>query len=225
MTHKKCYPKEYRGLAKNVTDGWYDARSFRGRMKEYIVAVQGRYLKGNRKGKGRTLDEVTGYHRKAVIRLLGGRGKGKPVGRRGRQYGPEVASALKTGWEASGRMCSRRLQPFLPELVEVLERHGELNLEREVREQLCQMSPATIDCLLEPYRHRGVRRSISATKSGSLLKAAIPIRTFADWNEKQPCFLEVYLVAHCGESTKGFYLNTVDVAMGGWSAVGMGQRP
>ena len=70
----------------------------------------------------------------------------------------------------------------------------------------------------------GVRRFISATKSGSLLKAAIPIRTFADWNEKQPCFLEVYLVAHCGESTKGFYLNTVDVAMGGWSAVGYGAK-
>ena len=75
-------------------------------------------------------------------------------------------------------MCSKRRQPFLPELEEVLERHGELNLEG-VKEQLCQMSPATIDCLLEPYRHRGVRRFISATKSGSLLKAAIPIRTFA----------------------------------------------
>ena len=101
----------------------------RGGVKEYLEAVQGRYLKGNRKEKGRILDEVTkvtGYRRKAAIRLLGQRGKRKPVGRRGRtkQYGVEVVAALKEAWEASDRMCSRRLQPFLPELVAVLERHG-----------------------------------------------------------------------------------------------------
>ena len=97
-------------------------------------------------------------------------------------------------------MCSKRPQPFLPELEEVLGRHGELNLEGAEKEQLCKMSPGTVDRLLK------VRRSISATKPGSLLKAAIPIHSFADWNEKQPYFLEVDLVAHCGESTKGFYI-------------------
>ncbi|MCH8745531.1 MAG: hypothetical protein IIB31_07790 [Chloroflexi bacterium] len=119
----------------------------RGGVKEYLEAVQGRYLKGNRKEKGRILDEVTkvtGYHRKAAIRLLGQRGKRKPVGRRGRtkQYGVEVVAALKEAWEASDRMCSRRLQPFLPELVEALERHGETNLTGELREQLCRISVA-----------------------------------------------------------------------------------
>ena len=47
----------------------------RGGVKEYIEAVRGRYLKGNRKVKGQILDEVTqvtGYHRLAVIRLLTG---------------------------------------------------------------------------------------------------------------------------------------------------------
>ena len=59
----------------------------RGGVKEYLEAVQGRYLKGNRKENGRILDEVTrvtGYHWKAAIRLLGGRGKGKPVAHRRR---------------------------------------------------------------------------------------------------------------------------------------------
>ena len=194
----------------------------RGGVKEYLEAVQGRYLKASRKEKGRILDEVTkvtGYHRKAAIRLLGQGGKGKLVGRRGRskQYGVDIVYALKAAWESSDRMCSKRLQPFLPELVQVLERHGELTVPGEVSEQLCQMSAATIDRVLKAYRHRGLRRPFSTTKPGSLLKAAIPIRTFADWDDKRPGFLEVDLVAHCGESTDGFYLNTlsaVDVATG-----------
>ena len=194
----------------------------RGSVKEYLEAVQGRYSKGNRNEKGRILDEftrVTGYHRKAAIRLLT-RGRKEESGkRRGRvkQYGLEVVAALKVAWEASDRMCSRRLQPFLPELVQVLERHEELTMASEVKEQLCRMSAATIDRVLKPYRQRGLRRPFSTTKPGSLLKAAIPIRTFADWDDKRPGFLEVDLVAHCGESTEGFYLNTlsaVDVATG-----------
>ncbi len=194
----------------------------RGGVKEYIEAVQGRYLKAGRKDKGQILDEftrVTGYHRKAAIRLLRRSWKGKAVGRRGRarQYGIEVLAGLKVAWETSDRMCSKRLQPFLPELVEVLERHGELTVSGEVKEQLCQMSAATIDRLLKPHRLRGARRPFSTTKPGSLLKASIPIRTFADWDDKRPGFLEVDLVAHCGESTEGLYLNTlsaVDVATG-----------
>ena len=92
------------------------------------------------------------------------------------------------------------------------------------------MSVATIDRVLKPYRKRGLRRPFSTTKPGSLLKASIPIRTFADWDDKRPGFLEIDLVAHCGESTEGFYLNTlstVDVATG-WVEVrgvwGKGQQ-
>ncbi len=50
-----------------------------------------------------------------------------------------------------------------------------------------------------------------------MLKSSIPIRTFADWKENKPGFLEIDLVAHCGESGEGFFLNTlcaVDVASG-----------
>lgn len=142
-----------------------------------------------------------------------------------RLYGPEVTAALKMVWEASDRLCSKRLKPFLPELVKVLAGHGELRLTPEVEMQLCRLSAATIDRLLRPYRRGGIRRPFSTTKPGSLLKGAIPIRTFADWNEGRPGFLEVdpskgsgqALVAHCGESTEGFYLttlSTVDVATG-----------
>ena len=91
------------------------------------------------------------------------------------------------------------------------------------------MSAATIDRQLKPHRQRGLRRPFSTTKPGSLLKAAIPIRTFTEWDDKRPGFLEIDLVAHCGESTEGFYLNTlstVDVATG-WVECpwGVGQGP
>lgn len=194
----------------------------RGGVKEYLEAVQGRYQKATRQEKGRILDEfvqVTGYHRKAAIRLLAHGYQKSPSHHLGRpkKYGLEVVAALKKAWEASDRMCSQRLQPFLPELVEVLERHSELVVSPEAKEQMCRLSPATIDRLLRPYRQRGQRRPFSTTKPGSLLKAAIAIRTFADWDDKRLGFLEIDLVAHCGESTEGFYLNTlstVDVATG-----------
>lgn len=207
----------------------------RGGMKEYLDAIRNRYNLGDRKEKTRILDEavqVTGLHRKALIRALrtqpqpGARGKvGRP-----KRYGLEAATVLKTLWEASDRVCAKRLQPFLPELLEVLERHGELVLEREVKDQVSSMSAATMDRLLRPHRQGELRRPFSTTRPGSLLKASIPIRTFAEWNENRPGFLEIDLVAHCGDTTQGQYLNTlsaVDVATG-WVAcrgvMGKGQQ-
>ena len=58
---------------------------------------------------------------------------------------------------------------------------------------------------------------LSTTKPGTLLKRAIPIRTYTPWDEERPGFLEIDLVAHCGETTEGQYLNTVtatDIATG-----------
>lgn len=191
-----------------------------GSIKEYGVVMRERYWKADRKGKGRILDEfieVTGFHRKAAIRLLGQVDDLVPKAKRGRrrEYGPEVAEALKTTWETSDCICSKRLHDFMPEWIEILTHHHELGLESTIRDQLCRMSSSTIDRLLRPYRLGRKRKSLSTTKPGSLLKASIPIRTFGDWGEKKPGFLEVDLLAHCGESTEGFYLTTlsaVDIA-------------
>jgi len=182
-------------------------------VQDYADAVRGRYAAADRKGKGEILDEferVTGYHRKAVIRLLSG-GHKEVGGRRGRkrEYGVAAGTALKELWETSDRLCSRRLQPFIPELVEVLTRRGRIALSAEVAEQLRRMSASTIDRLLRPYRGRERRRGFSTTRPGSLLKREIPIRTFSDWDEATPGFLEVDLVSHCGETTEGFYLTTL----------------
>ena len=207
----------------------------RGSIVEYSEAIQWRYLKSSKKEKGRILDEfiqVTGYNRKAAIRLLHHKNIPRPRKRRGRprRYGNEAVDALRKVWEASDRLCSKRLQPFIGEMVRVMRRHGELAVNAHLEAELCRMSASTIDRLLKPLRRLGGRRPLSTTKAGSLLKHSIPIRTFADWTDEGPGFLEVDLVAHCGESTEGFYLttlSTVDVAscwsecMGVW---GKGQQ-
>ncbi len=129
----------------------------------------------------------------------------------------EATSALKTAWEAGDRLCSKRLHPFLPELVEILGKKGEMSVSEQTRNELCRMSPSTMDRLLRRWRNGAPRRGLSTTKPGTLLKNAIPIRTFSDWNDTKPGFLEVDLVAHCGDNVEGFYLNTlsaVDVATG-----------
>jgi hypothetical protein len=119
-------------------------------------------------------------------------------------------------WEICGRICSKRLHPFLPEIVDVLERTGELVLPAETKSPLLQMSRSTMDRRLQSVRYRRPRGG-STTKPGSLLKKAIPVRTFADWDDARPGFLEIDLVAHCGDSVHGEYLNTlnaVDVCTG-----------
>jgi len=201
----------------------------RGSIQEYTEAVRLRYLNARKEGKGMILDEfiqVTGYHRKAAIRLLHRKSSQKRQQRRGRwrRYGYEVVEALRMVWETSDRVCSKRLKPFIGDLIKVMRQHGELAVSGGLEAELCQMSLSTIDRLLRPWRHAGGRRPLSTTRPGSLLKKSIPIRTFTDWTDKRPGFLEVDLVAHCGESAEGFYLttlSTVDVATGWYEYMGV----
>jgi len=193
----------------------------RASIAELVEAWRSKYLRAGRKEKTRTLDEfvaLTGYHRKSAIRLLRNGRRPKAMDRRGRPrvYTPQVKAALLQVWEVCGYICSKRLAPFLPEMVAVLKREGELKLPPETERLLVQMSPATIDRLLRTHRLRRPR-SRCTTKPGTLLKHKIPVRTFADWDDAHPGFLELDLVAHCGESTAGEYLHTlnaVDVATG-----------
>jgi hypothetical protein len=93
-------------------------------------------------------------------------------------------------------------------MVAVLERHEELVIDAESKALLLQMSAATIDRLLARFRQQK-GRGLSTTKPGTLLKDAIPVRTFADWDDAKPGFVEIDLVAHCGVSTHGQYLQTL----------------
>jgi len=181
--------------------------------RELWKEVQPRYLKANKAEKQKILDEFTastGYHRKYAIRILKHGYKRRPNKAKGRKaiYRGEVVETLEQFWEIYGRICSKRLHPYLPEGIKVLERCGELRMSTETRELLLRISRSSIDRCLAPARFNKPR-GLSTTKPGTLLKKNIPVRTFADWNEDKPGFMEVDLVAHCGESTVGQFLNTL----------------
>jgi hypothetical protein len=193
----------------------------RASLREYAAKQRERYQGATRAEKHRLLDEivaVTGIHRKAAIRLLrrAPRPRATPgPGGRPREYGPAVASAAEVLWQASGRIGAHRLHPFVPELLDRLVRCGELVVAPDLDKQLRQASRPTLGRLLAPARATFPRRGATLTRPGPVLKHEIPIRTFTEWTDARPGFLEVDLVAHCGTSTEGFYLCTlcaVDIA-------------
>jgi hypothetical protein len=190
--------------------------------RELLAQVAPRYREASHAQKSVILDEfvaATGYRRKYAIRLLSQPPSSPaPIRRsRARHYGRPVQDALKVAWAAVNFICAKRLIPFLPELIPVLERHGHLQLSAELRELLLAMSPSTGERLLAAIRREESPRGLTTTKPGKLLKHQIPIRTFNDWNEKRPGFFEGDSVAHCGWSIEGDFLYSLvltDVATG-----------
>jgi hypothetical protein len=162
---------------------------------------------------------VTGYHRKHAIRLLRLAARELSASRRPgrRRYGEAVRSALIVLWETSDRVCSKRLKPLIAVLLPALERHGNLVVEPAVRAQLETVSAATIDRMLSELRVAAAGGRRRRAGSSSAIRRSVPVRTFADWNDPAPGYVEVDLVAHGGSSTSGTFVQTLvltDVATG-----------
>jgi hypothetical protein len=193
----------------------------RASLREYAAVQRERYLRATRSEKRQLLDEVVtvaGIHRKAAIRLLRRAPRAPTAPSRAgrpRRYGPAVAAAAEVLWQASGRIGAHRLHPFVPELLERLLRVGELAVTPDIEKLVRQVSRPTLARLLAPARAQYPPRGATTTRPGTWLKHEIPVRTFTEWDDARPGFLEVDLVAHCGSSTQGFYLYTlcaVDIA-------------
>ncbi|MDA2928322.1 hypothetical protein MYX78_14030, partial [Acidobacteria bacterium AH-259-G07] len=131
--------------------------------------------------------------------------------RRRRIYGEDVKRELKRIWDMLDYLCGKRLAAALPATLEALERHGELKMSAEVREKLLSVSAATIDRMLAAEKKKLRLKARSGTKPGTLLKQQVAVRTFADWDEARPGFVEVDLVAHEGGQAHGDYAQTLDL--------------
>lgn len=201
-----------------------------------VMAQQ--YRRGSKKDKGEVLTrfvESTGYNRVYAARLLRNHGRRVEVktgvfaegsvrarkrGRaRAREYDESVVKALRKLWRIGDYICAKRLVVFIREALPCLVRNRELRISKKVQEKLLRISASSIERLLAPERKKHTLKGRSGTKPGTLLKHQIPIRTFADWDDAQPGFIEMDLVGHDGGSTAGEYCQTLDATdvSTGWS--------
>src|ERR1700727_1852507 len=189
---------------------------------ELVAALAGRYGSGSRKERGRTLDEfaaVSGLHRKQAMRLLRAGQANQRYGSRParRLYNDATREALIVIWEASDRVCGKRLRPLMPILIEAMERHGHLHLAPEVRTGLLAMSAATIDRALREAREPGGSRRRRHAPPSAAIRRSVAVRTFDGWDDPSPGFVEADLVAHSGPTAKGSFVQTLtltDIATG-----------
>lgn len=186
-----------------------------------------RYRRATKRTKAAMIDELaalTGWSRRnARRRLTAGADPPQPKRCRSavRIYDDEVLGVLRRLWALAGGPCGKRLAPFLGEFVDALVRYGELKISSEVRCMLTSMSASTVDRAMAPERKRLQVKGRSGTKPGSMLKSQIPIRTFAEWDDARPGFVEVDLVGHDGGNLVGEYCQTLDLTdvSSGWTAM------
>jgi hypothetical protein len=210
------------------------------RQRQALTAtIVRRYQKASKKEKTKILNEFvanTGYNRSYARRAIN-QSQSKDYRKKKRKkvvvkkkYDLQVKIALTRIWVIQNYICGKRLQPFIPELLRVLKRDGELAISPEVEFKLLSISAATIDRLLAPTKRKLRVKGISGTKPGSILKSQILVRTFDDWDDLKPGFFELDSVAFCGDTLVGHHvwgLNFVDVFTGwvGLDAVmGKGQH-
>jgi|TARA_B110000503_G_C7126403_1_gene404821 hypothetical protein len=183
--------------------------------KMLINKIKDKYKKAKKKDKAFIIDDVvelTNYKRKYAIHQLNNIKKVINRNKRNgnnKKYTEEIKEALVKVWYASNKICSKRLAGFLPEMVQIMQDKNHLNLEDKDKKLLSTISASSIDRLLKTERALKKRRGKSSTNSVSLLQHKIAVKTFNSEEEKLPGKFEVDLVAHCGTTTDGSFLNTL----------------
>jgi len=191
--------------------------------RELVEALRQRYAAATREEKVRMISEftsVSGLHRKSAIRVLNAQAEATaPRARRGRPrlYEQAVQQALVTLWEASDRICGKRLKALLPVLLAAFEKHGHMSLDTKVRIDVLALSAATIDRLLAPTR--AVACGPRKRRTPSRPRRKMPRRTFAEWGGARIGEMEMDLVAHGGAVNAGSYVSSLVLTgvVSGWT--------
>lgn len=195
--------------------------------KELIKTTKPRYLKADKKGKGRILDEFcsnTNFNRKYAIQIFRASyeyDKVKKYGRKARCviYDSDVMIVIIKIWELLEYPCGARLKPSLTPMIESLVRHNEIHINSGIKKKLVSISSKTLDRRLNKERTiRKIKRNRGTTRHGTLLKSSIPIR-ITDWDTSGVGFMEMDTVAHNGGNPAGEFIYSLDLVeiYSGWS--------
>lgn len=192
---------------------------------ELVQVLKVQYRKSLKMEKSQLLNQfiaVSGYHRKHAIRILNSNSDSNnnqnnscKIIKSRKIYDEAVKQALITLWEAADRICGKRLKAILPSLIDAMQRHGHLALDVEVKKRLLKISAATIDRLLSPIRDRSQSRR--RKRRVKKVSKQVPVRTFNDWNDPRPGYLEIDFVVHGGGLVSGAMIYTLvatDVSSG-----------
>ena len=185
---------------------------------EVLEAQRVKYQKATKKEKSQmlnTLCESTGLCRDQIIRKMKSRDRLTRVKvkfKRGRKltYSLAILEPLERVWEEMDYACGKRLAAGMKDFLDAVNRFHPDMFEPEICQKLQAMSASTIDRHLRTTRQKHTLKGRSTTKPGTLLKKNIPIRLGTEWDDAKPGYLEVDLVAHCGDTTAGEYVNTLD---------------
>jgi hypothetical protein len=202
--------------------------------RQVTARLVGRYQKASKAEKSAVLDQlcqVNGWHRDHARKALRRAAIGAPSPRRSREplliYGREVIDALRYCWAVLDGPSGKRLAAALPQLVASLRAHGELVIDDATAGLLCAISAATIDRRLAPDRAQLQVKGTTLTRPGSMLKSKIPLKTWAEWDDTTPGFVEIDLVGHDGGDNNDQFCYTLcvtDVATGWTCARSVGAK-
>lgn len=180
------------------------------------------YLKASLPGKTAIVSsicQVTGMHRKAVLRALARERKRsglQPPPKLGRpkKFTAETDAALAWVWEQYDYPSAERLKPQIHEAIRIFVRDGMWTYSEQATEQLWHMSLGAMKLrTVAMAKKRGLARGSSTTRSGALLKN-IPV-FFGSWAHKPAGYGQIDTVVHSGPKLMGsmvYTVNYVDVA-------------
>lgn len=198
-----------------------------------------RYRKASRKEKSVILTHfvrITSYNRSYAATLLRWYGtrvrddspnqpkqyttakKRRKGGGRPPKYPLVIKETVEWLWGLFGHKCGKLLVPLIRENFKSLENRLPISkLSKEECRLLRQISPATVDRMLQGHPDKQQIKGTSYTRSNSSLISQIPIRTFGEWQNVLPGEFQLDCVGHDGGLVSGqccFTLTATDVYSG-----------